>query len=182
MRYDRSVFDLTDVLVAPGAFKMAAFTDTETDNGTVRIAQDMYDEIAGKVFRGENNLFATLTFQVLPNTVKGNYVFDVDNILVVHPEFDEATVDATASDSSEAITVKKLGDANGDGVFNSADSLKLATYFKEADEDRAYVAEYDMNKDGVIDYKDLDLLRKAIVGDDGFLKIIVNPNAITPEV
>lgn len=182
MSYDRSVFDLTDVLVAPGAFKMAAFTDTETDNGTVRIAQDMYDEIAGKVFRGENNLFATLTFQVLPNTVKGNYVFDVDNILVVHPEFDEATVDATASDSSVAITVKKLGDANRDNTFNSADSLQIAKYIKTADEETEYVAEYDMNKDGVIDYKDLDLLRKAIVGDDGFLKIIVNPNAITPEV
>lgn len=186
MSYNRNAFDLTDVLVAPGAFKMAAFTDTETDDGTVRIAQDMYDEIAGKVFRGENNLFATLTFQVLPNTVAsnvaGNYVFDVDNILVVHPEFDEATVDATASDSSVAITVKKLGDANGDTKFNSADSLQIAKYIKTADEDTAYVAEYDMNKDGVIDYKDLDLLRKAIVGDDGYLKIIVNPNAITPEV
>ena len=73
-------------------------------------------------------------------------------------------------------------DANGDGVFNSADSLKIGTYIKTADEDTVYVAEYDMNKDGFIDFKDLDLLRKAIVGNTEYLTITVDPNAITPEV
>ena len=187
MNYNKDVFELTNVLVAPGAFDNAAFTPlaTANDDGTIAIAQDM-NIVEGKVFRGENNLFATLTFQVDKDAAKGNYVFNIDNIidnfLVVHPGTDEATVDASASDSSVAITVKKLGDANRDNTFNSADSLQIAKYIKTADEETEYVAEYDMNKDGVIDYKDLDLLRKAIVGDDGFLKIIVNPNAITPEV
>lgn len=183
MSYDARVFKLTDVLVAPGAFDNAAFTPVPTANnvGTIVIAQDM-KEVEGKVFRGENNLFATLTFQVNPDAVATNYVFDVDNILVVHPETDEATVDATTSDASVAIDVKALGDANGDSVFNSADSLKIGTYIDKADEDTDYVAEYDMNKDGVIDFIDLDLLRKAIVGNTEYLDITVNPNAITPEV
>lgn len=183
MNYNKDVFELTNVLVAPGAFDNAAFTPLATANnvGTIAIAQDMND-VEGKVFRGENNLFATLTFQVDKDAAKGNYVFNIDNILVVHPETDEATVDASASDSSVAIDVKALGDANGDTMFNSADSLKVATYIKTADEDTEYVAEYDMNKDGVIDYKDLDLLRKAIVGNTEYLKITVDTNAITPEV
>lgn len=183
MNYNKDVFELTNVLVAPGAFDNAAFTPLATANdvGTIAIAQDM-NKVEGKVFRGKNNLFATLTFQVDKDAAKGNYGFDLANILVVHPEIDEATVDASASDSSVAIDVKALGDANGDTMFNSADSLKVATYIKTADEDTEYVAEYDMNKDGVIDYKDLDLLRKAIVGNTEYLKITVDPNAITPEV
>lgn len=183
MNYNEDVFELTNVLVAPGAFDNAAFTPLATANnvGAITIAQDMND-VEGKVFRGENNLFATLTFQVDKDAVKGNYVFDIPNILVVHPEIDEATVDASASDLSVDIDVKALGDANGDTIFTSADSLKIGTYIKTADEDTEYVAEYDMNKDGVIDFKDLDLLRKAIVGNTEYLTITVDPNAITPEV
>lgn len=183
MNYDKAVFKLTNVLVAPGAFDNAAFTPLATANnvGTIAIAQDMND-VEGKEFRGENNLFATLTFQVDSEAVAGNYAFNLDNILVVHPETDEAIVDAATSDTSVDIDVKELGDANGDGVFNSADSLKIGTYIKTADEDTVYVAEYDMNKDGFIDFKDLDLLRKAIVGNTEYLTITVDPNAITPEV
>ena len=183
MNYNKDVFKLTNVLVAPGAFDNAAFTPLATANdvGTIAIAQDM-NKVEGKVFRGKNNLFATLTFQVDKDAAKGNYDFDIANILVVHPETDEAIVDASASDLSVDIDVKALGDANGDTMFNSADSLKVATYIKTADEDTEYVAEYDLNKDGVIDYKDLDLLRKAIVGNTEYLKITVDPNAITPEV
>ena len=183
MDYNKDVFKLTNVLVAPGAFDNADFTPlaTANTNGVIKIAQDMTD-VEGKEFRGENNLFATLTFQVDSEAVAGNYAFNLDNILVVHPETDEAIVDAATSDTSVDIDVKELGDANGDGVFNSADSLKIGTYIKTADEDTEYVAEYDMNKDGVIDFKDLDLLRKTIVGNTEYLTITVDPNAITPEV
>ena len=41
----------------------------------------------------------------------------------------------------------------------------------------------DINKDGDIDFIDLDLIRKANVGNDEYLDIIVDPNAVvTPEV
>ena len=183
MDYNKDVFKLTNVLVAPGAFDNADFTPlaTANTNGVIKIAQDMTD-VEGKEFRGENNLFATLTFQVDSEAVAANYAFNLDNILVVHPETDEAIVDAATSDTSVDIDVKELGDANGDTLFNSADSLKIGTYIKTADEDTVYVAEYDMNKDGFIDFKDLDLLRKAIVGNTEYLTITVDPNAITPEV
>ncbi len=187
MSYDNSVFELTNVAVAPNSFTNAAFTPyaTANESGAIAISQDMKDTY--KVFRGENNLFATLTFQVSPDAVVDTYTFGLENILVVHPDAnaqgaEQENVDATKSDAAITIDVKALGDANGDTVFNSVDSLMISTYIKNATLDTAYVAEYDMNKDGVIDFSDLDLLRKAIVGNTEYLAIIVDPNAIVPEV
>ncbi len=181
MTYDSSVFTLTNV-IASNDFTKAEFTPFKTanDNGKVAITQDMVN--VSKEFRGEDNLFATLTFQVAKNAPVAKYAFALDNILVVHPEADEKTVDASASEAEVKINVKALGDANGDTVYNSVDSLAVSNYIKNPSVDKEYVAEYDMNKDGVIDFIDLDLLRKAIVGNTEYLDIIVDPNAVTPEV
>ena len=39
-----------------------------------------------------------------------------------------------------------------------------------------------MDKDGNIDFIDLDLLRKAIVGNNEYLTILVDPNEVAAEV
>lgn len=181
MNFDAASFILTHVEVAPGVFAKAAFTPLTlaNENGNVAISQDMVSD--AKVFRG-TNLFATLTFQVEADAVAQDYNFDCTNLLVVHPD-EEETIDVSASEAQVAITVKKLGDANEDTIFTSNDTLAISNYIKNADMETAYVAEYDMNKDGIIDFMDLDLLRKAIVGNTEYLDIIVDPNEnVTPEV
>lgn len=174
LSYDASAFTLTDVVVAPGAFAKASFTplNIANTNGNVAITQDMVT--GSKAFRG-TNLFATLTFQVSADAAAAGYDFDVTNLLVVHPDATE-TVDISKSVYTKYINVKALGDANGDGIFTSHDTLSVSNYIKDSDLDTKYVAEYDMNKDGVIDFTDLDLLRKAIVGNTEYLDITVDPN------
>ena len=176
LSFDEDAFTLTDVIVAPGAFSKAAFTPVAKANaeGNVAISQDMVT--GSKAFRG-TNLFATLTFQVSADAVADNYTFDVTNLLVVHPDADE-TVDTVTSELSDSIDVKALGDANGDTIFTSHDTLTVSKYIKDSDLDTEYVAEFDMNKDGVIDFTDLDLLRKAIVGNTEYLNITVDPNSV----
>ena len=171
MNYDADAFELAAVEVAPGAFAKAEFTPLKdaNKNGEVKISQDMVT--AAKEFRGEDNLFATLTFKVADDAAAGTYSFAKTNLAVVHPEKDEKEVDATASVGAIEIQVKKLGDANTDTVFTSHDTLEISKYIQGADLDTEYVAEYDMDKDGDIDFIDLDLLRKAIVGNDEYLTI-----------
>ena len=183
MNYNKEVFELTNVQVAPGAFAKAEFTPyaTANENGAFTIAQDMVN--TSKVFRGENNLFATLTFQVNVEAAKRDYAFTLDEtegITVAHPEGE--TVGTSASDETVVITVRTLGDANGDGLYNVADSLMLSDYIRNPDIEKAYIPEYDMDKDGNIDFIDLDLLRKAIVGNNEYLTILVDPNEVAAEV
>lgn len=183
MNYNKEVFELTNVQVAPGAFAKAEFTPyaTANENGAFTIAQDMVN--TSKVFRGENNLFATLTFQVNVEAANGDYAFTLDEtkgITVAHPEGE--TVGTSASDETVGITVRTLGDANGDGLYNVADSLMLSDYIRNPDIEKAYIPEYDMDKDGNIDFIDLDLLRKAIVGNNEYLTILVDPNEVAAEV
>ena len=52
----------------------------------------------------------------------------------------------------------------------------------DPDIEKAYIPEYDMDKDGNIDFIDLDLLRKAIVGNNEYLTILVDPNEVAAEV
>ena len=181
MNYDSSVFDLTHVAVAPGAFAKAEFTPygTANENGYIAISQDMVN--TSKVFRGENNLFATLTFQVAADASADDYTFGLGNLYAQHPE--EEVIDVSASEQEVVIAVKALGDANGDGIFTSADTFKVSEYIKDTNVEKEYVAEYDMDKDGDIDFIDLDFIRKAIVGNNEYLTITVNPNeVVTPEV
>ena len=183
MNYNKEVFELTNVQVAPGAFAKAEFTPyaTANENGAFTIAQDMVN--TSKVFRGENNLFATLTFQVNVEAANGDYAFTLDGtkgITVAHPEGE--TVGTSASDETVEITVRTLGDANCDGLYNVADSLMLSDYIRNPDIEKAYIPEYDMDKDGNIDFIDLDLLRKAIVGNNEYLTILVDPNEVAAEV
>lgn len=177
LSFDKNAFTLTDVVVAPGAFAKASFTPVAiaNANGNVAITQDMVT--GSKVFRGAENHFATLTFQVSADAAASNYVFDVTNLLVVHPDADEI-IDTTEAELSNSIDVKMLGDANADGIFTSHDTLSVSNYMKDSDMDTDYVAEYDLNKDGVIDFTDLDLLRKAIVGNTEYLEIRVNPSDV----
>lgn len=181
MNYDSSVFDLTHVAVAPGAFAKAEFTPygTANENGYIAISQDMVN--TSKVFRGENNLFATLTFQVATDASAAGYTFGLGNLYAQHPE--EEAIDVSSSEQEVVIEVKALGDANYDGIFTSADTFKVSEHIKNIDVEKEYVAEYDMDKDGDIDFIDLDLIRKAIVGNNEYLEITVDPNeVVTPEV
>ena len=180
LNYNKDAFQLTYVEVAPEVFAKAEFTPLTKANaaGEVSISQDMVT--GSKAFRGEN-LFATLTFQVNRATGAGVYDFVNTNLNVVHPE--NETIDTTASATSASIEVKKLGDANADTIFTSHDTLEVSKYIQGADLSTGYVAPYDMDKDGDIDFIDLDLIRKANVGNDEYLDIIVDPNAVvTPEV
>jgi hypothetical protein len=173
----QNVFSLTDVTVAPGLFAAAAFTDYEkaNDQGFVAISQDMVN--GSKVFRGENNLFATLTFQVNDEAVADTYIFNGEVTKVMHTDGVEAIAVEYVTNGDAEFDVIKLGDANGDTKFDAADTHALMTYFN--DEEAAYNTVYDMDKDGDVDFVDFGLLRNAIVGNDDYLEIEVDPNAKT---
>lgn len=172
--FNKDAFELTNVVVA-GDFAFSAFTKVADANkaGCVKIAQDMGTADA-LVCTGKNIPVATLTFQVKANTAAANYNFNINGLEVVSGESDEL-IDTTASVMAVDLTVRMLGDANRDGVLDGNDSKKISDYIKTADLDTPYVAEYDLNKDGAINFKDLDLLRNARVGDNGYLSIKVNP-------
>lgn len=177
--YNNNAFALTNVddvnVPFVGSFASTP-TATANNNGVVAIAQNASTP-AGVAFKDDQGkiLLTTLTFDVLDETAAADYTFDFD-WTVTHPEDDHANgvynVDTSTSANSAAIEVRMLGDANYSGFFSSADTLKISQYIKAAAESEtpvAYVAEYDMNKDGFIDGLDLSLLRRAIVGDNAYL-------------
>ena len=174
--FDKTAFKFESVTMAVGAFDNAAFTPKDTANadGKIAITQDMSS--GKKVFRGKN-LFATLIFQVAANATAADYTFTNSDLRVIHS--DGETIDTSATVTAANITVEKLGDANGDGQFDSNDTLAINNFIKNASDVDAYVAKYDMDKDGVITFTDIDLLRKAIVGNNEHLGITVVPNALT---
>ena len=122
---------------------------------------------------------AMLTGLLLPhaNATAADYTFTNSDLRVIHS--DGETIDTSATVTAADITVEKLGDANGDGQFDSNDTLAINNFIKNASDVDAYVAKYDMDKDGVITFTDIDLLRKAIVGNNEYLGITVVPNALT---
>lgn len=173
LSFDHTAFDLKTVTVAPGAFDNAAFTDIdnpENNNnanktGIVKITQDI--QSGKKVFKGENNLFATLVFLVEGDTDAADYTFENIDLKVVHS--DGQDINTSATDSVETITVEKLGDANGDGQFDSNDTLLINSFVNTNTDPDKYVAKYDMDKDGEITYTDVELLRQAIVNNPTYL-------------
>ena len=185
LSFDDAAFDLRDVTVAPGLFEGASFTKLEDNmGGLVTIVQDMAGETKGKEFRGEDNLFATLTFQVDDDITGDDFLFEVDELVVTHPE--EETYNQSAEDNIltvetpvVAIDIVKLGDINGDTKYDTADILKLSQQLKKLDAD--YVdddlAVMDMDKDGIITNADMVLLRAAAAGNFDYKDIEVDPNA-----
>lgn len=173
LSFDHTAFDLKTVTVAPGAFDNAAFTDIdnpENNNnanktGIVKITQDI--QSGKKVFKGKNNLFATLVFLVEGDTNAADYTFENIDLKVVHS--DGQDINTSATDSVETITVEKLGDANGDGQFDSNDTLCINSFVNTNTDPDKYVAKYDMDKDGEITYTDVELLRQAIVNNPTYL-------------
>lgn len=176
------IFKLTNVTVAPGLFAGAEFTPyaTANKNGAVEISQDMIS--GSKAFRGTDNLFATLTFQVSDTAAADKYEFTGLVDTIVHTDGEEVInvtyVDSKGADiSTVEFEVIKLGDANGDTEFNVADTHALMSYYNQ--EAKEYNTVFDMDKDGDVDFVDFGLLRKAIVGNDEYLDIEVDPNTNT---
>lgn len=189
MQYNADSFELTHFLAGNDGdtttFAAASYKALVSGStGTVKIAQDMDTASAGKVFRGENNLFATLTFQVNKNAV---ITADDDQLIetftgvaaVTHPEGETVTVEYA---EAATIEVDLLGDANSDGVFDANDILTISKWLKTAGEGD-YETVYDLDRNGVVDGADLALLRGAAVEIFDYLDDVVDPNAsVTPEV
>lgn len=189
INYNKDVFELTyvDDTVSPFGNFAATVLKTANENGKVSVSQDTASNVDGKTFRGEKNLLTILTFQVNDSElIAGEYDFSAE-WNVTNPDDDViagiSNVATTGSETSDKIAVKMLGDANGSGTYSSADTMLISQFIKSNVEGDKYVAEYDMNKDGFIDGKDLNLIRRAAVSDDAYKAIEVDPNAtVTPEV
>lgn len=95
----------------------------------------------------------------------------------------DAKVDSKSPIEARDLVIKEKGHVKED-VAKVIPTL--SKYLETADLDTEYVAKFDLDKDGYITFMDLDLLRKAIVGNNEFLDITVDPNApaqeVTPEV
>lgn len=189
INYNKDVFELTyvDDTVSPFGNFAATVLKTANENGKVSVSQDTAANIDGKTFRGEKNLLTVLTFQVNDSElIAGEYDFTAE-WNVTNPDDDviagTSNVATTESEITDKIAVKMLGDANGSGTYSSADTMLISQFIKANVEGDKYVAEYDMNKDGFIDGKDLNLIRRAAVTDDAYKAIEVDPNAtVTSEV
>ena len=136
----------------------------------VKITQDMGYSMDKTFAKGEY-LFATLTFRVSENFYSEDINFSVNTAecSVARAETYSNEFD-TAYGEGAKIHVNMLGDASGDGIINSNDTMALSQWFATADED-SYDTIYDMNKDGFIDGDDFALLRGAVVRDNSYLYI-----------
>lgn len=169
VKFDNTALTLTDVSVEPGVFDKAGFTETKkaNENGSVAIAQ--YG--TAKDFRGEKNAFATLTF-----SVNSDIEFGKDQYGYLEPvesafEFagltaagENGVVDSISENGM--IEIVKLGDANGDGKLDAADLALIIKYLTDMDKettDSDYRPEFDMDKNGVIDFFDLDALCASVL-------------------
>ncbi len=169
LTYNNDYFKVTSV-DDNSLFTNTTYTDMNTANsyGSIIISRDMDMNINGKTFSKSGNVFATVTLQIDKNAPAAFYNFELN------PIYSGATVVASNYDVSAvceggSIKVEKLGDANGDGHLSASDVLGISRFIMESTLENSYVAAYDMDKDGYITFIDLDLLRKAIVGNDEYL-------------
>lgn len=171
VKFDNTALTLTNVSVEPGVFDKAGFTETKkaNENGSVAIAQYA---LAAKNFRGEKNAFATLTFSVNSDIEFGKnqdgYLEPVESSFeftgLTAADENGNAVDSTFENGT--IEIVKLGDANGDGKLDAADLALIIKYLTDMDKettDSDYRPEFDMDKNGVIDFFDLDALCASIL-------------------
>lgn len=169
VKFDNTALTLTDVSVEPGVFDKAGFTGTEkaNENGSVAIAQ--YG--TAKDFRGEKNAFTTLTFSVNSDIEFGKNQYGYLEPVESAFEFagltaagENGVVDSLSENGT--IEIVKLGDANGDGKLDAADLALIIKYLTDMDKettDSDYRPEFDMDKNGVIDFFDLDALCASVL-------------------
>ncbi len=168
LTYNNDYFKVTSV-DDNSLFTNTTYTDMNTANtyGRIIISRDMDMNVKGKTFSKSGNVFATVTLQIDKNAPTALYNFELN------PIYSGATVVASnynvaAVCEGGSINVQKLGDANGDGYLSASDVLEMSNFLLTRDGSE-YIAKLDLDKDGVITYNDLDLLRQAIVGNDEYL-------------
>lgn len=175
MKYNKDVFSIAgnDGVVVSNEFLGAAFTDAAkaNANGNLIITQDMANEdnAAKEFVKNENGyLFATVTFDVADGVKAGDFGFGLEMPEILGFEGKADSVEVT-KDVDKSLSVKVRGDANGDGVFNSADIYIISEYIKNDNDPEvnnyAKFAQYDVNQDGTIDFMDINALRNMIVGN-----------------
>ena len=71
--------------------------------------------------------------------------------------------------TATAQTVSTCGDANGDGVTNILDLVRLKKYIASPSDTEIDVNAADLNGDSVIDATDLVCLRRLLLGIDEFV-------------
>lgn len=191
--YNTEVFDLIDVEHS-GVFKMHSATnyaiadDPALNDGFVSITQDM-GRYTSDAFTAGTYEVATLTFLVesdVDDTQFGTQTFELVEPYAVHKE-DDTTANpyvpsiVVSSDSTTVLDVQllRLGDANGDGYIKANDVAAVRDFVWDI-VDGEYNTIYDLDKDGDVDYDDVNLLRDAVVGNNGYLDIVVDPTVKAP--
>ena len=128
-----------------------------------------YNYVDKKFEKGEY-LFATLTFKVDKNFT-GVADFAVVPGVAVRNDDDAYINELIVDFGTEAgINVVTLGDADGNGVIDSADTMNFAKWYNSADAaEGVYETIFDLDKDGYVTAYDFALLHNAVVGNDDYL-------------
>ncbi len=94
------------------------------------------------------------------NLFKGNYTIEI-----TQKNFASQTYDITIGEDENILNavLSVFGDADFDGKITASDSLCLKKYFANISTDKDVCLEYsDMNQDGIVNAKDLLMLRSAL--------------------
>jgi hypothetical protein len=165
--------ELTLVDVSGKVFDNMTFTalnKANADNKVVLSQTGSVNADVNKVLAKGEYLFSELTFKVADDFCAADTTFTFAETVVAR-EAQANTCDVDFNTNPVSIHVDRLGDADGDGLINVKDAKEMTdwTVAELVQDQTAYNTVYDMNKDGVIDGDDFDLLRNAIVGNDDYL-------------
>ena len=164
--------NLTLVNVEGKVFDVTANTYIDAANSSyvVALAQNMGYNYVDKKFEKGEYLFATLTFKV-DKDFTGVADFTVVPGVAARNDDDAYINELIVDFGTEAgINVVTLGDADGNGVIDSADTMNFAKWYNSADAaEGVYETVFDLDKDGYVTAYDFALLHNAVVGNDDYL-------------
>ena len=160
-------------VVGGGIFDTLTYTrlNSANENGFVVVTETMdSDDSQNKTVAAGKYLYATLKFKVDNDFYCNDVSFNVNGLVVRASQSNALDADLCVDSvlPEAVIHVAMLGDADGNGILTSEDSLWMATWL-ETSKEGDYATVCDMDKSGEIDGYDFWLLSNAVVGNNDYL-------------
>lgn len=180
--YDMDIFTLKSVkdggLIVPNTQSGNDLYPAHSDNYISPYHLSWPNDLEEKNITATGTL-VTLTFEVADNANVGDYNIVIDPASVIITDYKSNDVECDITNGTVTVADGNsylVGDVNGDGEVNKADSMILSRYiggWKDYDKKIVNMDSADLNRDGEVNKADSMILSRYVGGWKGYDKYII---------